>query len=117
MTNIITVIGGHVIHSYGRLVHLLNVITRGDQLLPPGDGTAPGRLDCIRTAPENASFRFFGGDEPPKYLVNQSDDDGDQMATLFFNRAYLSMNNFTAEYSCQDDTYILFYLSPGNNYY
>ena len=120
MTNLIIVIGGHVIHSYGRLVHLLNVITRGDQLLPPGDETGPGRMDCIRTAPENASFRFFGGfggDKPPNNLVYQSDEDGDQMATLFFNRAYLSMNNFTAEYSCQDDTYILFYLSPGNNFY
>ena len=117
MTNLIIVIGGHVIHSYGRLVHRTHVITRGDHLLPPGDGTGPGRMDCIRTAPENASFRFFGGDEPPNNLLNQSDNDGDQMATLFFNRAYLTMNNFTAEYSCQDDTYILFYLSPGNNYY
>ena len=40
MNNFI-VIGGHVIHSYGRLVHDHNVITRGDQLLPPGNGTAP----------------------------------------------------------------------------
>ena len=120
MNNFI-VIGGHVIHSYGRLVHVLNVITRGDQLLPPGDVTGPGRMDCIRTAPETArfqfkaGFKFFGGKQPNN-LVNQSVDDGDQMATLFFNRAYLSMNNFTAEYSCQNDTYFLFYLSPGNNY-
>ena len=56
------VIGGHVIHSYGRLVHVLNVITRGDQLLPPGDGTGPGRMDCIRTAPETARFRLAGGE-------------------------------------------------------
>ena len=121
INNLITVIGGHVIHSYGRLVHREHVITREDQLLPPGDGTGPGRMDCIRTAPETASFRLFGGDEPPNNLVNQSVEDGDQMATLFFNRAYLSMNTFIAEYSCQNDTYIgtyiLFYLSPGNNYY
>ena len=115
MKNLIIVIGGHVIHSYGRLVHSQHVITRGDQLLSPGDGTGPGRMDCIRTAPETASFRLFGGDEPPNNLLNRSDEDDDQMATLFFNRAYLSMNTFTAEYSCQDDTYILFYLSPGNN--
>ena len=113
--SLIIVIGGHVIHSYGRLVHREHIITRGDQLLPPGDGTGPGRIDCIRTAPETASFRLFGGDEPPNNLVNQSVEDDDQMATLFFNRAYLSMNNFTAEYSCQDGTYFLFYLSPGNN--
>ena len=115
MNNLITVIGGHVIHSYGRLVHREHVITRGDQLLPPGDGTGPGRMDCIRTAPETACFRLFGG-QPRNNLVNQSDDDDDQMATLFFNRAYLSMNTFIAEYSCQD-AYILFYLLTGNNYY
>ena len=107
MTNLIIVIGGHVIHSYGRLAHLLNVITRGDQLLPPGNGTGPGRMDCIRTVSEPASFQFLGGDQPNN-LINQSDDDGDQMATLFFNRAYLSMNNFTAEYSCQDAYSFLF---------
>ena len=114
--NLIIVIGGHVIHSYGRLVHYLHVITRGDQLLAPGNETAPGRMDCIRTAPETAHFQFFG-EKPPNILVNQSDDDGDQMDTLFFNRAYLSMNTFPAEYSCQDDTYILFYTLPGNTYY
>ena len=118
MNNFI-IIGGHVIHSYGRLFHQAHVITRGDQLLPPGDGTGPGRMDCIRTAPETAGFQFKGGKGgwQPNNLVYQSVQDDDQMATLFFNRAYLSMNNFTAEYSCQDDTYILFYLSPGNNYY
>ena len=115
MNNLIIVIGGHVIHSYWRLVHLLNVITRGDQLLPPGDGTGPGKMDCITTAPETARFQSFGVKQPNN-LVNQSIGDGDQISTLFFNRAYLSMNNFTAEYSCHD-TYILFYLSPGNNCY
>ena len=112
MNNFI-IIGGHVIHSYGRLVHHHHVITRGDQLLPPGDGTGPGRMDCIRTAPETARFRD-GGKQPNNNSVYQSFDA--QMATLFFNRAYLSMNNFIAEYSCHD-TYILFYLTPGNNYY
>ena len=73
-------------------------------------------MDCIRTAPETARFLFFGGQQPNN-LVYQSVEDDAQMATLFFNRAYLSMSNFTAEYSCQDDTYILFHLSPGNNYY
>ena len=72
-------------------------------------------MNCIRTAPETASFRFAGG-EQPNNLVNQSVYNN-QMAILFFNRAYLSMNNFTAEYSCPDKYYILFYLSPGNNYY
>ena len=115
MKNLIIVIGGHVIHSYGRLVHFNQVITRGDQLLPPGDGTGPGRMDCIRTAPETARFRFFGGEQPYN-IVYQSVEDDDQMATLFFNRTYLSINTFTAECTCQD-TYFLFYLSPGNNYY
>ena len=120
LKNLIIIIGGHVIHSYGRLVHSQYVITRGDQLLPPVNGTGPGRMDCIRTAPETARFIFKGGKggKPPNNnLVNQSVEDDHQMATLFFNQAYLSMNNFTAEYSCQDDTYILFYLSPGENYY
>ena len=73
-------------------------------------------MDCIRTAPETARFQIFGG-EHPNNLVNQSVDDGDQMATLFFNRAYLSTNTYTAEFSCQDDTYFLFYILPGNTYY
>ena len=76
-------------------------------------------MDCIITAPETAHFIFKGGKggkQPNHLLVNQSVDDGDQMVTLFFNQAYLSMNTFNAEYSCHD-TYILLYLSPGNNYY
>ena len=118
MNCFIIVIGGHVIHSYGRLVHREHVITRGDQLQPPGDGTGPGRMDCIKTARETAHFVFKGGKggvEPPDNLIYQSVEDDDQMATLFFNRAFLSMNNFIAEYSCHG-TYILFYLSPGNYY-
>ena len=117
--NLIIDIGGHVIHSYGRLVHRERVITRGDQLLLPGDVTGPGRMDCIRTAPETASFRFFGG-EPPNNLVYQSLEDDDQMGTvtLFYNRSYLSMCTFkNVEGSCQGanhSTYFLLYLLPGN---
>ena len=74
INNLIIVIGGHVIHSYGRLVHSQYVITRGDQLLPPGNETGPGRMDCIRTGPETARFQFKGGKggEQPNNLVNQS---------------------------------------------
>ena len=116
MNNLILVIGGNVIHSYGRLVHDEYVITRGNQLLPPGNGTGPGRLDCIRTAAENARFIFKGGKggRPPNNLVNQG---GGQKASLSFNGSYLPMNTFDVEYTCQDDTYICIYLSPGNNYY
>ena len=116
MNNLIIVIGGHVIHSYGRLVHGHNVITRGDQLLPPGDGTAPGRMDCIITAPETARF-IFNGPTPPYNFVSQSDDDGDQMDTLFFNRSHLSIST---EGFCQGpNSYTYFYLCllPGNTYY
>ena len=77
-------------------------------------------MDCIGTAPETARFIFKGGKggkQPNHLFVNRSVEDGDQKATLFLNRAYLSMNAFTAEYSCQNHTYILFYLTPGNNYY
>ena len=119
MNNLIIVIGGHVIHSYGRLVHREHVITRGDQLLPPGDGTGPGRMDCIKTAPEPPHFAFFGGD-PPSNLVNQSVENGDQMATLYFKRSYLSMNTSkNVEGSCERrnrDTYFYIYLLPGNTY-
>ena len=123
MNNPLIVIGGHVIHSYGRLLHQQYVITRGDQLLPPGDGTGPGRMDCIRTAPETAHFdvAFVGGQPPNNNLVNQSDGSDDQMATLFFNRSYLSMNTFkNVEGSCRreyNDTYFYLYLLPGNTYY
>ena len=93
MNSPLIIIGGHVIHSYGRLVHHNQVITKGDQLLPPGDGTEPGRMDCIRTEPGTAHFdvAFIGG-QPPNNLVNQSDGGDDQMATLIFSRSYWSMN-------------------------
>ena len=114
MNNLIIIIGGHVIHSYGRLVHHEHVITRGDQLLTPGDGTGPGRMECIRTAPETAHFDVvFVGGQQPNNLVNQSDGDDEQMATLFFDRSYLSMNTFkNTEGSC--GTYFYLYLIPGN---
>ena len=113
MNNLIIVIGGHVIHSCGRLVHHHNVITRGDQLLPPGNETAPGRMDCIITAPETARF-IFAGPKPPNNFVSQSNDDGDQMDTVFFNRSHLSLNT---EGICQGAyTYFLLYLLPGNPY-
>ena len=118
INNLIIVIGGHVIHSYGRLVHGHSIITRGDQLLPPGDETAPGRMDCIITAPETARF-IFTNPKPPNNFVSQIDKDDDQMDTLFFNRSHLSIN---AEGLCQGanrtrDTYFFLYLLPGNIYY
>ena len=117
MNNHLIVIGGHALHSYGRLVRQEYVITGGDQLLPPGNGTEPGRMDCIRTAPETAGFAlaFFGG-KPSNSLMNESDKDGDQLATLFFDRSYLSMDTFkNVEGSC--GTYFYLYLIPGNTYY
>ena len=114
MNNLIIVTGGHVIHSYGRLVHDHNVITRGDQLLSPGNETAPGRMDCIITAPETARF-IFNGRKPPNNFVSQSDGDGDQNDTVFFNRSHLSINT---EGFCQGaNTYFLLCLLPGNIYY
>ena len=117
MNILIIVIEGNIIHSYGRLFHREHVITRGDQLLPPGDGTEPGRLDCIRIVPETARFDVaFVGGPPPNNLVNQSDGGDEQMATLFLNRSYLSMNTFkNVEGSC--GTYFYLYLIPGNTYY
>ena len=84
VNNLNIFIGGHVVHSYGRLVHQEYVITRGDQLLPPGNATGPGILDCIRTASEIPHFRFFGG-EPPQNSGNQIFN-GDQMATVQLSR-------------------------------
>ena len=117
MNILIIVIEGNIIHSYGRLVHQEYIITRGDQLLPPGDGTEPGRLDCIRIVPETAHFGvIFVGGQPPNNLVNRSDGGDAQMATLFFNRSYLSMNTFqNLEGPC--GTYFYLYLIPGNTYY
>ena len=107
------VIGGHVIHSYGRLVHHHKIITRGDQLLPPGNETAPGRMDCIGTAPETARFIFTG--PKPNNFVSESNDDDDQMDTVFFNRSHLTINT---EGICQGaNTYFFLYLLPGNTYY
>ena len=72
-----------------------HIITRGDQLLPPGDGTGPGRMDCIRTAPETARF-ILDNPMPSTNFVYQGVEDppNPQMATLLFNRSYLSMNSF-----------------------
>ena len=112
MNNFIIVIGGHVIHSYGRLVHSHNVITRGDQLLPPGIETAPGRMDCIITAPETARFEFGGG-EPPTSFVSQIDDDDDKMDTLFFNRSHLSINTEGYCQGANSDSYFMLGLLPG----
>ena len=54
---------------YGRLVHWEHVITRGDQLLPPGDETGPGRMDCITTAPETAQF-ILDNPKPSHLYIN-----------------------------------------------
>ena len=116
MNNLIIVIGGHVIHSYGRLVHYHHVITRGDQLLPPGNETAPGRMDCIITAPQTARL-IFTGPEPPNNLFFQSDDDGDQMDTLFFNLSHLSLNTEGFCQGASSATYFFLGLLPGNIYY
>ena len=118
MNNLIIFIGGHVIHSYGRLVHHHHVITRGDQLLPPGNGTGPARMDCIRTAPETARFELLG-DKPPNNLVSTAQVD-DQMATLIFKRSYLMNPSKNVEGFCQGencDTYFFVYSLTGNTYY
>ena len=89
------IIGGHVIHRYGRLVHFEHVITRGDQLLPPGDGTGPGRMDCITTAPETARFGFDNPMPFNNFVYQRVEGPSNpQMATLLFNLSYLLMNNF-----------------------
>ena len=119
--NLIIVIEGNVIHSYGRLINHEHVITREDQLLPPGDVAGPGRINCIRTASDTYHFHFAY--ELPNNVVNKSDGGVDQIATLFFNRSYLSMNTFkNLEGPCirkrgNHGTYFYIYLLPGNTYY
>ena len=117
MSNLIIIIEGHVIHSYGRLVHFEHVITRGDQLLPPGDdGTGPGRMDCIRTAPENASFQLANPMPSNNFVYQRVEGPSNpQMATLLFNRSYLSMNSFeNAEGFCvRSMTFFYIFLLEG----
>ena len=116
MNNLIIIIGGYVVHSYGRLVHHEHVITRGDQVLPPFGVTGPGRMDCIRNAQVPARFGF-DGTSPPNNLVNQSVGDGDQMDILLFNQSYLSMDNFNnVEGFCRGvnrNPFFYLYLSQG----
>ena len=116
MNNLIIVIGGYVVHSYGRLVHHEHVITRGDQVLPPFGVTGPGRMDCIINAQVPARFGF-DGTSPPNNLVNQSVEDGDQMDILLFNQSYLSMDNFNnVEGFCRGmnrNPFFYLYLSQG----
>ena len=116
MNNLIIIIGGHAIHSYGRLLNYRHVITRGDQLLPPGDVTGPGRMVCKVTAPETARFKF-SGPKPPTDAVIQSVEDGDQMDTLSFNRSYLSINFEGFCEGAKRYVYFFIYLLPGNTYY
>ena len=116
MNNPIIAIGGRVIHSYGRLVHFEHVITRGDQLVPPDDVTGPGRMDCITTAPETASFRFDNPMPSANFVYQRVEDPPNpQMATLLFNRSYLSMNSFeNAEGFCvRTLTFFYIFLLPG----
>ena len=116
MSNLIIIIEGHVIHSYGRLVHFEHVITRGDQLLPPGDTAGPGRMDCIRTAPENASFQLANPMPSSNFVYQRVEGPSNpQMATLLFNRSYLSMNRLeNAEGFCvRTLTFFHIFLSAG----
>ena len=89
------VLGGNYIHSYGRLVHSQQVITRVDQLLPPGNISGPGRMDCIRTKPEPAVIVLNGtsiGTNPARDPVYQSIENDEEINTVFLIQTILFGN-------------------------
>ena len=110
-------LGGQVIHSYGRLVHFEQVITRVEQLLPPGHVTGTGRLNCTRTKPEPAGIALSNigiGTNPARNPIYRSIENDDQKDTIFIWESFLD-NLRNAEGYCTNHYDNRFYLalSPG----
>ena len=56
---ILHTLGGHVVHSYGRLIFDESVITDKQQLQPPNSDRGDGMLEC-RVSSRRAEFGYHG---------------------------------------------------------
>ena len=56
---ILCTLGGHVVHSYGRLIFNERVITDKQQLQPPNNDSGDGRIEC-RVSSGEAMFSYHG---------------------------------------------------------
>ena len=60
---LLRIIGGAVVHSYGRLIFHERVITDRRQLQPPNNDTGDGRIECIVSSGQ-ARFNYRGYNVP-----------------------------------------------------
>ena len=111
-------LGGQVIHSYGRLIFFQQVITRVDQLLPPGNITGTGRMDCTRTKPEPAGIALNNvgiGSNPTRNPIYRSIENDDQKDTIFFQASYFDkLQNAEGYCTNRFDNHFYLALTPGN---
>ena len=108
---------GNSIHSYGRLIHFQHIITRVEQLLPPGYKTGTGRMDCTRTKLEPAAIVLKEtsiGTNRARDPVYRSVENDPEMDTIFFKPSYLDNFNITEGYCTNSrNSYFYLALSPG----
>ena len=57
---LLRILGGAVVHSYGRLIFHERVITDKRQLQPPNNDTGDGRIECTTMNSNRARFDYFG---------------------------------------------------------
>ena len=60
---ILCILGGQVVHSYGRLIFHERVITDKRQLQPPNNDSGDGRIECTNSSGE-ARFSYHGHTVP-----------------------------------------------------
>ena len=108
---------GNLIHSYGRLIHSQHIITRVDQVLPPGYTTGTGRMDCTRTKPEPVAIVLNGtsiGTNPERDPVYRIIENDSQQDTIFFKPYYMDNLSITGGYCTNEhNSYFYLALSPG----
>ena len=110
------VLGGNFIHSYGRLVHFQQVITRRDQLLPPDDIRGPGKMECTRKKAV-VYFSLEGiiiGRDPTNNLFYRNFEKDSQRDHLMFRTSNLNQFQNTEGYcTIMSTSYFYLFLLPG----
>ena len=103
-------------HSYGRLVHSQQVITRKDQLLLPGDIRGPGKIECTRTK-QRAYFALHrtgihrNAEQGLFYRNVRTDHERD---TLMFRTSNMNrIKNTMGFCTIIDETFFYLFLLPG----
>ena len=99
------VLGGKVVHSYGRLILNEAVISDRQQLQPPNNVSGNGRIEC-RVINGEAKFNYFGYDVSTDTSkdVYRTGDDGESNAVVIKQKA----RNFAMEGKCAGLFHYLF---------